>query len=301
MGEAKRRKESEGSYGKVPKIPPHRGLVISRPMEIEGNSVQINGGVVDPYELRFGALLWDELVLPESNAFAFGGSPDEDFLEGAGVLRKMPFNVSGDVATGLAKGQMAVFRHLDAASPGSWAIAQGERSFLWRDAQTQNDSGSTLELYRAIPIPRFDVPLAEVLEFKARRRDELLLLRQHLDKFASDIDAASDKEAMLATKVAEIDAACANLMTVGREWQFPIHVSNLKTSFSLDISKLLYPVATAFGAQQSFGLGLTAAISAAIPVAVASTLSIKGDWGLRSPKRPRSAFRYAYHINEELR
>lgn len=300
MGEAKRRKETEDNYGKVPKYPPRRGLVVSRPMEIEGTSVQFRGGAIDSQELRFATLLWDELVLPESNFIGYASPPDEAFLESAGILRKVKFAFSGDVATGVAAGQMQVFRELDRTAPGAWALAQGERSFLWHDGQTQENGGSLLELHRAIPIPKHDVPLAEVLEFKERRRDELLLLRQHLDTFASDIERATDKEQALSAKVAEIDRACANLLEVGREWQFPVHVSNLKTSFSLDLSRIIVPGVAAFGAQKTFSLGVTAAITAAIPVALASVLSVKGDWGLRSLKRPASPYRYAYHMHEEL-
>lgn len=76
-----------------------------------------------------------------------------------------------------------------------------------------------LELHRAIPIPKHDVPLAEVLEFKECRRDELLLLRQHLDTFARDIEHATDKAVALAAKVAEIDQACANLLELRRQRQ----------------------------------------------------------------------------------
>jgi len=269
-------------------------------MEIEGTSVRIAGGGIDPQELRFATLLWDELVLPQSNFIGGPDRPDEVFLESAGILRKEHFYFNGDVATGLAAGQMQVFNQLDSKAPGTWALAQGERSFLWHDGQTQENGGSLLELHRAIPIPRHDVPLAEVLEFKERRRDELLLLRHHLDMFASDIERSTDKAETLAAKVTEIDQACANLLEVGREWQFPVYLSNLKTSFSLDLSKVMLSAGAAFGAQQTFSLGVTAAVAAATPVALASMLSLKGDWGLRSVKRPASPYRYAYKMHEEL-
>jgi hypothetical protein len=43
MGEAKRRKEVEANYGKASKTLPRRGVVVSRPMQIEGASVQFRG------------------------------------------------------------------------------------------------------------------------------------------------------------------------------------------------------------------------------------------------------------------
>ena len=100
MGQARIRKQTEPTYGIVPKIPAQRGLIISNPikLDVKNNSIQAQGGL-DPSELRFSLLYWDKLARPESNIFGFGGGDDENFLISAGVLiRPMIFHQSGNVA-----------------------------------------------------------------------------------------------------------------------------------------------------------------------------------------------------------
>jgi Family of unknown function (DUF6236) len=299
MGEAKHRKQTDPNYGRVPKTAKHRGLIVSAPLEIEGNTLHVKSPGLDPQELRFGLLFWDQLVWPSSRSIYFASGSEEQFLETAGVLTRPDYTIHGDVATGIAKGQFKAFSDRDAAEPGGWAMSQGESSFLWKDSPVTPGDGATVELHRAIPIPQHDVPLAEILEFKHRRGDELLLLRHHLETFVLELEASQNKLTELKARIAEIDQACANLLVVGKEWQFPIYLSNFKASFSL--SPLKFLPATAGGWKLGESYGLTAATAAAAASGAISTLEIKGDFGLRSVRRPMNPFRYAYLAQEELK
>lgn len=298
MGEAKRRKATEPNYGIIPKNAEHRGLVISPPIEIEGTSLRTKSSNIDGQELRFALLFWDRLVWPSSRAIYFSSNQDEQYLESAGILERPDYTINGDGATGIAKGQIQAFHDLDHREPGIWALAQGENSFMWKDGFVQGGTGALVELHRSIPIPKHDVPLAEILEFKQRRRDELVLLRRHLDAFVAEIEKSEDKLDALRRYIAEIDQACANLLKVGKEWQFPVYLSNFKASFSLNPVRFLGPAAGAWKAVDSHGLPMAA--TAAVAAGAASTLDIKADFGLRSPRRPKSPYRYAYRIDREL-
>jgi len=186
VGEAKRRKASDPNFGK--QRPPKRGLIVSPPLEIKGTSLYVRSSNLDPQELRFSLLLFDQIVWPSSRAIFFASSPDEEFLEQAGVLTRPNYTFSGDVAQGLAKTQIQAFADLDAREPGRWSLAQGENSFFLHDNLLEPDAGALLELQRAIPIPDKDVPLNEVLEFKRRRNDELQRLRAEIDGFMAAIN-----------------------------------------------------------------------------------------------------------------
>ncbi|WP_028222193.1 DUF6236 family protein, partial [Paraburkholderia oxyphila] len=180
MGEAKRRKATDPSYGKVPKDTHKRGLVVSPPIVIEGGRLFAKSSNLDPLELRFALLFWDRLVWPSSRVIHFASNQDEQFLEAAGILNRPDYTIWGDGATGIAQGQVTAFNDFDSREPGMWALAQGENSFVWKDGFLEDGAGALVELHRAIPIPCHDVPLAEILEFKEKRRDELLLLRAQL-------------------------------------------------------------------------------------------------------------------------
>jgi len=299
MGEAKRRKQIDPNFGRVPKNVGYRGLVVSPPIEIEGSRLFVKSSNLDPQELRFALLFWDRLVWPSSRAIHFANGPDEDFLESAGILTRPDYTFNGDAAQGIARGQIQAYQDLERTEPGIWALAQGENSFLLNEGLTVEGSGALVELHRAIPIPRHDVPLAEILEFRERRRDELILLRHQLETFISEIEGSSDHSLALQERIAELDKACSNLLVVGKEWQFPVYLSNLKASFSLSPQKFLPAVLGGWQVGESYGL--TAATVVAAASGAISTLDIKGDYGLRSTRRSLSPYRYAYQMHEELR
>lgn len=298
MGEAIRRKQTEPNFGRVPKDASYRGLVVSPPIEIEGTRLHAKSSNLDPQELRFALLFWDRLVWPSSRAIYFASGPDETFLEEAGVLSRPEYTVYGDGATGIARGQVQAFLDLEQSQPGAWALSQGENSFLWRDGLADAGKGSLVELHRAIPVPKQEVPLAEILEFRQRRRDELVLLRYHLESLVSEIERSTDKPTALQKRVTDVDQACADLLRVSKEWRFPVYLSNLKASFSLSPQKFLPAVAGGWKLGEPYGL--TAATAVAAAAGAASTLEVKGDYGLRSIRRPASPYRYAFQIHHEL-
>lgn len=299
MGEAKRRKQIEPNFGKVPKSAGVRGLVVSPPIEISGTRLFARSSTLDTQELRFSLLFWDRLVWPSSRAIYFASGPDESFLEEAGILSRPNYTFNGDGAQGIARGQIQAYLDLDAKEPGVWALAQGENSLLLNAGLLEQGKGALVELHRAIPIPNHDVPLAEILEFKERRKDELLLLRYELESLVSKLENSPDAEGALQRCIAELDQACSNLLAVGKEWQFPVFLSNIKAAFNLSPTKFLPAVSGGWMLGEKYGLP-AATVVAAVAGAV-STIEIKGDFGLRSMKCPKSPYRYAYSIERELR
>lgn len=298
MGEAKQRAALEENFGKIPKERNKRGLIVSVPTVIQGAHATFATGELDPQELRFSLLFWDQLVRPTVFGFGFGPTSDEHFLMTSGILTKPQYNIRGDLAQGIARIQYDAFKDRNDAEPGRWAMSQGERAFLYIGEDKLENGGITLELHRAIPIPAHDVPLNEILEFKERRKDELWLLREKLDSFASNIEKADDRDASLKKTVSEIDQACSNLIILGKEWQFPVYLSNIKTSFSLTAGKFFPAANLAWMAAHPYGL--VAAAAAAGIAGLGSTLEIKADYGLRGIKKPTSPYKYAYQIHSEL-
>jgi len=275
-----------------------RGIVVSSPMTIEGKMVHLTGGL-DPQELRFSLLFWDELVWPQNNWIRLGSPDDPDtvYLESCGVLTQpIGFYKARDGATVLIHTILSKFEELENLEPGQWSVAQGERAFNLIHPSTA--PGVMIELCRAIPIPKNDVPLAEILQFKERRRDELLEFRTHLESLSLEISQNENPSDILSKKLLEIDTACSNLLAVGREWQFPMQLSSMKASINIEPAKAVMYGASAYLGATNFGLPLAAA--AAGIAAAGSIVNIKSDIGFRSIKRARSPYRYAYEIDREF-
>jgi hypothetical protein len=302
MGQAKLRKQTEPTYGIVPKNAPQRGLIISNPikLDVKNNTLQAQGGL-DPTELRFSLLYWDKLARPKSNIFGFGGGDDEQFLISAGILtRPMIFHQGGNPARIIFDTFIGAMKQLDASEPGVWSLSQGDRSLFLENYPDNffENSGISVKLIRSIPIPAHDVPLAEILEFKEKRRDELNILHAHINELSTKINLSNEIPAETEKTIKDIDRACADLLKVSSEWQQPFHIGDLKASINFNGLKALGAAGTAWKLGEPYGL--PAATAAAVVSGVVSAIDIQADIGFRLIKRNRTPYHYAWQAHREL-
>ena len=302
MGEAKIRKATDPSYGKVPKERPMRGLIISSPMQIDTANLSFSAqGGLDPSELRFSLLYWDKFVFPRSSLLSPVGDEGEEFLVSAGVLSRLIYTYSGGHPALIAfDTYMRAFSDLEKMEPGVWSLSQGEKSLFINNSAANliDESGISLELIRAIPVPAADVPLNEILEFKEKRKDELMMFRAHIDQLVLEIQTSPARADAFNRIAQEVDAACADLLKVGHEWQWPVHFSNFKATFNLDLDKFLN--AAKAGWELFDSCGSIVQTSAAAVSGLVSTINVKPDISLRSIKKPRSSYRYTLLAHKEL-
>lgn len=274
------------------------GLVISNPMKVSRDSLEVTSSQIDAQELRFSLLFWDKLVWPDSAIFHFPNNDDAHVLEAIGLMERPRYSIGGAVGGLMIQTHYQAFKDMELREPGRWAMSLHENALNVLDKDAfDHEAGILVELHKAVPIPRADVSLYDVLEFKYKRRPELLALRTHLRSFAADI-SESGREDALKARISEIDAACSDLLKVGKEWQCPIVLSNVKASLNLSYK----PIVAAFGGWAAgMHFGLTAATACAAIAGVDSAISIKRDIGYRPFRAPRSPFRYAYSAFRELR
>lgn len=289
MGEAKRRRESDPFFGK-----PNRGLVVSPPIEIDGGSVFVRSSQIDPQELRYALLFWDKLAWPSNNAIYMEPDADAQFLESIGILSRPAFRFNGMGSDIMLRTQVQAWRDLDAKEPGNWALSQGENSFLVRNQILTEGNGTSFTLHRAIPVPDKTVPLADILDFRAKRADELFTLRETIEAMAAQIVKAENQQEEFTKQVSILDRHCSDVLKVARELPFPIRLTNVKVSLDLKPN-------TAFGALLAsyvdpIGMPM---VSAAI-VGAAASFRISGDFGLARRSQRIGPYRYVYSFAKEL-
>lgn len=174
-----------------------RGIIITPNYSIinNGQGININGGV-DPTNLRNYLLFWDKIDYPVNNMIHVGGGNDIDFLIQEGVAKSTEIRfkeLRGDqngvifLAT-----QMAVYEENSKNINEEWSIAQPTSSLLIPQQYAKKQGCLEFELYNAIQVPTGDVPLSDVYEFKKRRNDELLALRDSMDSIVDSIINAQD-------------------------------------------------------------------------------------------------------------
>jgi hypothetical protein len=265
-----------------------RGLVISPPIEISRGSVFVRSSSLDPQELRFALLFWDKLDFPEQHHVAFGLNPDSQFLLEANVLQRTRVQVpGGEMGDILRAAHVSAFRALNDKEPGQWSIATGERSISFSDNDLEVGRGALVRLHEAIPVPDKDVPLQDILEFRAKRRSELLALRHHLDSIYQRVLAAGDGALALNTEVEALQAAIADHIRASKETGFKFRAVSLNASLNL------IKGATVAAGALALGLPTVAALMAGTGAAINVGPGTALTWG----KPTGIPFRYvsAYH------
>ncbi len=302
MGESKVRKAIDPTYGIVPKSKQKRGLIVSNAIygNIFNTSIKIESEI-DPEELRYSLLYWDKLLKPCPNVIDFVGGDDEQYLISLGILTKPVYNFSeGELFSIIRSTYINAYFDMEEKEPGVWSLSQGEKTPFLKNigAEFSEDGGLSLQLLNAIPLPVGDVPLAEILEFKERRKDELFILRAHIDLLVLEIQNSPAKTDDFNRIAKEIDSACADLLKVSREWQYPVHFADLKATFNFNPMRFLGAVGGMWKIGEPYGL--VAATSVAAAAGLVSTIDVKSDISFRSFKKPMSPFGYALLAHKEL-
>lgn len=290
MGEAKRRKDNDPFYAKVSKA--GKGIVISPPLSISTGKVMISQSSVDPIELRRAVLFWDRINRPTNNAIYLGLSHDEEFLKECKIMTENFSQVNGDAGQTFVQAHLDAFSALELEEPGLWTLSEGPNSFnLEVDNRFKQGRGALVELHRAIPLPAGDVPLEDLLNFKEKRRDEIMNLTLELDGLFSRVINSADYDFELKRAISEIDQKCANVISVGKESGIKFSLSDFSFGVSLDLNSTNLLHNGAFGALVGMQFGLPK-VGLAIGAATA-TLKVSASLGsklTRSTKSEKLAF-----------
>lgn len=270
-----------------------RGIIISPIESVPGGGASTSQELRADY-LRMNALLWDRIEVPNNNMIHVSSSGEVEFLESAGVLQRSNVQFTGTFELGVPGSNFdlilqALYAGLHQQSPDRWAIGYSAASFGLTNTGL-SDRTLLIDLNHAIPMPSGDVPLADVLEFKLKRRDELLALRSHLDDVYQKILNSDDRPLAELTEFDRLDRAIADLLTINKEHGIKTYLSSIGASFDFK--------AAASGVAGAVGLtGLTAT---SVLTGAAAGLSIGWSKSLFQAKSQKSPFEYVARLHRDL-
>lgn len=268
-----------------------RGIVLAPPVRLEGNA--ITSSDYSKHDLHSALLLWDAIDYPANNAVEVSNA-DLKSLEDLGALVRTRVEFSGRFSgEDLPKFSVAALDALDHVSPGRWSMYRRKDGLSFSGADLVDRGGIDVALANAIPVPIEGLPFAELLEFREKRRDELLALRSRLDELAQKVALGPDHVRELVRAIDDMDRAISDQIKVSAE-RFAIG-NFLQFKMSVDLKGAGMAGASAL----AVGLPLTAAAAAGIAAGIAPNLEIGTG---RGRKKPRSGTPYEYVVSmrEEL-
>ncbi|MFG1376349.1 DUF6236 family protein [Xanthobacter autotrophicus] len=268
-----------------------RGLVISCPIiaHQDRRGLQLRDTNLDPQDLRFSLLFWDKLNWPKSNVLSIESSGDAEYLSQIGILerRNMPTPIGTfSLEKVFLDGHVRAYKDLDRLEPGVWSLGKGENSIDFGPNDLEEGRGVLVRLYNAIPVPSRDVPIEDVLNFKAKCMDELIELRLHLDDIYEKIISSKDGDLALEREIVRLDKSISDYLKKSKGFNIPFIGSSFDAN--INVSAAAFSGIGIFSATLSLTAALTAGAVAGF--GIGPTISLKGRQEVSTPFRYISSF-----------
>ncbi|MDX7923392.1 DUF6236 family protein [Aeromonas media] len=224
--------------------------VIATPaiINIYGDGFTMERGL-SPQEIRYYALYWDKVVIPGSNLVHIG-LPEEDILINSGVIERPRVAFQGsfggaDLGHSFAVAQSVVAKKLmEEEKTTDWVLHQIGNKLLIPKEYIEPRNSLRFELVNLLPVPDGTTPIADVLEFKERRRTELNALHECIE--LAYIEALRCPDSALGTSraIRDLKESIDNLDYVSKEKWSKTSKFDFAAEFNLDGGKIANGIAS---------------------------------------------------------
>lgn len=223
-----------------------RGVVFSacELLKTEDGTGFSTGQWISQLELNYLSLYWDKLVSPTNNFF-HAGLKDEDELIRCGLLTRPLYQLQGTIHSG----EMAdIYAETHAKTIDILRNTEGSTDwrmhFLNEQVNLKPEFAKSTEVVRfelanLLPVPAENVHLHEILEFKERRKPELIALHEYLDELYNEVMRSGDVNLQRAKALSNLKQAIFDIERLNKEgWRSPIKFS-ISTSFEFNLAQVL--------------------------------------------------------------
>lgn len=276
-----------------------RGIIITGNTQVVRElSRKISGVIfefkIDPNYLKTILLFWDRMETFDGETpgsiYSFG---DIKFLEDEGFLTRSKIQTSGTWRNDLRSqhARTELLRRLEIRDPGRWTIgANGFGNSLSKSELNEND-GLLVDLFGKIPVPDGSAPLEDILEFKQKRKSELISLRHAIDSIYIKI-IESPSRIVKCSEIDNLDASLSDYVKSIREAKFKKTLANMAANLSFN----------PLGAGLTFGAGIYAGLptASALIGAGAASLSLNIGPALKGSKPTANPFQYVRSYHEQI-
>lgn len=275
-----------------------RGIVIS-PVKIIGkNSMTV--GNFDSLKLKQYLLYWDKIDYPINNIIETGISPEMEFLMNMGVLQrtKVHLYLSGEMTELYVKSQIKALEINSQLEKGRWTLGQENIDLVLPKEDATAKKGIEIHLFNCLPVPPMEVSFEDILEFKEKRKDELLAFRVLMDNFYQELLKTGDSERAMVSYIEKLKLQIDAIDRTMRESFLKTLKGNLKVRF--DFGKIIEK--TFFGAAGANALNIPVSAGAVLGLA-SSFIQISSEISLKPKKISNELkdYAYLYYANKELR
>jgi hypothetical protein len=281
----------------------NRGVVANPAIiNINGNGFTMERSL-SSQEIRYYALYWDKIIIPDSNLISVG-VPEEALLIESGVIERPRVGFQGsfggsDLGHSFAVAQSLVAKKLiEEDKRTDWVLHQIGNQLSIPKEYTDSKNSLRFELINLLPVPDSNTPIADLLEFKERRKTELDALHQTIEQAFIEALKCPDPELGSSIAIRELQACINNLEVVSNEKWERTSKFDFATEFNLDGGKIVTGIAS--GAAFDFFTNAFTLPVGTIAGGLASILKLKASYNSSfKPAGNQSKLAFLSHANNE--
>lgn len=275
-----------------------RGIVVAPEYEAKGSGLFLKSSDIDPLKLRQYLLYWDRIDFPTNNIIHCT-SNDIDYLESLNLLQRTKYNCSCNDIINMEElflnAQIQALNNNNLNKNERWTLGQGNLNLLLPKDEVERKNTLILDLYNSLPIPATDVPLDDIINFKEKRRDELMEFRNSMDKIYLSIINSGDIDISKSVAIKDLEKKIIAINKVMNESKIKKLLGSVKVN--IDINSLIIG-----GAGYIIGKETGNSIMLASLGLAASSIKLRIDKQLIPKHIPDnlSDFAYLYYSQKEL-
>lgn len=275
-----------------------RGIVVAPEYEAKGTELFLKSSDIDPLKLRQYLLYWDRIDFPTNNIIHCT-SNDIDYLESLNLLQRTKYNCSCNGIINMEElflnAQIQALNNNNLNKNERWTLGQGNLNLLLPKDEVERKNTLILDLYNSLPIPATDVPLDDIINFKEKRRDELMEFRNSMDKIYLSIINSGDIDISKSVAIKDLEKKIIAINKVMNESKIKKLLGSVKVN--IDINSLIIG-----GAGYIIGKETGNSIMLASLGLAASSIKLRIDKQLIPKHIPDnlSDFAYLYYSQKEL-
>ena len=278
--------------------------VITPSSEIHGvkDGVWNISAYLEPQNLRYFALYWDKILLTESDLSVTVLNEEQQLLADAGLLGKYSSRVLVDISRAVPDAMDDIYVdamseiafELEKRNPGRWTIHHPECLTL-KGSKTAELYTAKVELMNCLPLPKNNVRLDKLLDFKMRRKSELLGLRLTLAELYGSIAATNDIPHSKTAEVTRLEKAIYDLNASDSDGIFGNFAIRRSTVVDVGLKEVSFGAATGFVAGAQWSSDPFVGLASAAVGSVAGALSgIKFELGVSQQMKNSSNLDLSY-------
>lgn len=278
--------------------------VIAAPaiISIHGDGFTMERGL-SPQEIRYYALYWDKVVIPGSN-LVYVGLPEEEILIQSGVIERPRVGFQGsfggaDIGNSFAVAQSAVAKKLmEEEKSTDWVLHQIGNKLSIPKEYIEPKNSLRFELVNLLPVPDGATPIADILEFKERRKTEFNALHECIELAYIEALKCPAPDLGASRAIRELKESIENLATVSSEKWERTSKFDFATEFNLDGGKIVNGIAS--GAAFDFFTNAFTLPVGSIIGGVASIFKFKAGYSSSfKPAANNAKLAFLSHANNE--